>query len=128
VIQKGANYGWPIIATSINYNDSPLALPWPKEGQNFATPTLRWLPSIGACGLDVMQGSAFPEWKGDLVAGGLALGGPVFRIRVQNGKVVEEEKLFWRQGRVRDVAVGPDGMVYVALNQPDKIIRLVPVK
>jgi aldose sugar dehydrogenase len=128
LVQKGSNYGWPIIATSINYNDSPYSLPWPKTGQNFTTPVLRWLPSIGACGLDVMKGNAFPEWKGDLVAGGLALGAPVFRIRTQNGKVIEEEKLFWHQGRVRDVAVGPDGMVYVALNQPDKIIRLTPVK
>jgi aldose sugar dehydrogenase len=127
-IQKGANYGWPIIATSINYNDSPMSTPWSSESQKFTTPVLRWLPSIGACGLDVMKGSAFPEWKGDLIAGGLALGGPVFRLRVQNGQVIEREKLLWRQGRVRDTAVGPDGLVYVILNQPDKIIRLVPVK
>jgi aldose sugar dehydrogenase len=127
-IQKGANYGWPIIAASINYNDSPMSTPWPKPGQDFTVPILRWLPSIGPCGMDVMKGDAFPAWRGDIIAGGLALGGPVFRLRVQNGQVIEREKLIWRQGRVRETSVGPDGMLYIALNQPDKIIRLVPVK
>lgn len=126
-IQKAANYGWPKIAFSINYNDAPLSTPWPKEGQNFTLPVFRWLPSIGACGLDVVKGAAFPQWKGDLVAGGLS-GANVDRIRVKDDKVVEREELVFGKGRVRDVAVGPDGMIYVALNQPDKIVRLAPVK
>jgi glucose/arabinose dehydrogenase len=29
-------------------------------------------------------------------------------------------------GRVRDVVIGPEGYIYVALNQPDKIVRIVP--
>ncbi len=124
---KGSNYGWPIIAFSINYNDSPLATPWPKPGQNFRLPVLRFLPSIAACGLDLVRGSAFPDWKGDLVAGGLA-GTTVQRIRIKDDNVLEQEEILFGMGRVRDVAVAPDGSIYVALNQPDKIVRISPAK
>lgn len=124
-IKKGANYGWPVIAFSINYNDSPFQVPWPKPEQKFAMPAFRWLPSIGACGLDVVKGGAFPEWKGDLVAGGLS-GANVDRLRMKGGKLTEREELLYGMGRVREVSVGPDGMIYVALNQPDKVIRITP--
>ncbi|MFN8218597.1 MAG: PQQ-dependent sugar dehydrogenase [Fimbriimonadales bacterium] len=124
-IQKGANYGWPIISFGINYNDSPYSTPWPGQGQDFQLPIFRWLPSTGACGLDVMRGKAFPSWNGDLIAGGLS-GANVDRIRTQNGKFVEREELLQGIGRVRDVAVGPDGYLYIAINQPDKVVRLVP--
>ncbi|MGV3617389.1 MAG: PQQ-dependent sugar dehydrogenase [Fimbriimonas sp.] len=127
LITKGANYGWPTHAFSINYNDSPFVTPWPKEGEKINLPAFRWLPSIGASGLDVARGNAFPKWKGDLLAGGLA-GANLDRLRMKDGKLVEREELLHGLGRVREVAVGPDGNVYVALNGPDKIIRLVPAK
>lgn len=125
LIQKGANYGWPTHAFSINYNGAPLATPWPKQGENIALPAFRWMPSIGASGLDVVRGNAFPQWRGDLVAGGLS-GQNVDRIRVSGGSLVEREELIHGMGRVRDVATAPDGTIYVVLNGPDKIIRLVP--
>lgn len=123
-IERGANYGWPLVAFSINYNDTPLVTPWPKPDQKFVMPVYRWLPSIGACGLDVVRGSGFPNWKGDLLAGGLS-GANVDRLRIKGGKLVEREEIVHGLGRVREVAYGPDGHVYIALNQPDKIIRLV---
>jgi glucose/arabinose dehydrogenase len=126
-IDKGGNYGWPVVAWSINYNDAPFRTPWPKDDLKVNQPAFRWLPSIGACGLDVVRGSAFPQWKGDLVAGGLS-GANVDRLRMKDGKLVEREELVHGMGRVREVAVGPDGNVYIALNQPDKVIRLVPAK
>jgi glucose/arabinose dehydrogenase len=124
-IQKGNNYGWPIISFGINYNDSPLVVPWPTADQKFTMPVFRWLPSVGTSGLDVVRGNAFPEWKGDLVAGGLS-GQNLDRFRIKDDKVVDHEELIQGQGRVREVAVAPDGTIYVALNGPDKIIRLVP--
>ena len=87
----------------------------------------RWLPSTGASGLKIGKGKAFTKWNGDLIAGGLA-GQNVDRIRIKNDKVVEMETLVFGIGRVRDLAFGPDGYLYVALNGPDRIVRLVPVK
>lgn len=130
LIIKGANYGWPIVSFGINYNGSPHEVPWPKEGQDIKMPAFRWLPSTGAAGLTVVDGNKFPQWKGDLIAGGL-VGENVDRIRVKDGKMVEREELVYGMGRVRDLALGPDGFIYVVFNQsrenPDRIARLVPV-
>jgi aldose sugar dehydrogenase len=125
LIERGANYGWPTVSFGINYNDAPFRTPWPAPGQKITQPIYRWIPSIGACGLAVADGKAFPQWKGDLLAGGLS-GANIDRIRTKDGDFVEREEIFFGHGRVRDVRIGPDGYVYVALNQPDKIVRLVP--
>ncbi|MBL8065494.1 MAG: PQQ-dependent sugar dehydrogenase [Chthonomonadaceae bacterium] len=127
LIKKGSNYGWPVVAFSINYNDSPFRTPWPKADEDIELPAFRWLPSIGASGLDIYAGDAFPKWKGDLLAGGLS-GANLTRIRVADSGETSSEELLFGLGRVRDVRVGPNGYVYVALNQPDKIIRLRPAK
>lgn len=131
-VKRGANYGWPTISFGINYSGAPFVTPWQKSkpGEPELTmPALRWLPSIAACGLDTVRpgpaGEAFPKWKGDLMAGGLA-GQILVRVRVKDGAVVEQEEILQGMGRVRDVATGPDGSVYVVLNDPNKVIRLVP--
>lgn len=127
LISKGANYGWPVIAFSMNYNGTPFKTPWPKAGQDMKLPIFRWMPSTGACGLDVARGNAFEQWKGDLLAGGL-VGQNLDRLRMRDGKLVEREELVWGMGRIRDVAVGPEGYVYLVTNDPDRILRIVPAK
>ena len=71
--------------------------------------------------------TTFPEWSGDLFAGGLA-GENVDRLRVKGGKLIEREEILHGMGRVRDVAFGPDGLLYLVMNGPDKVVRLVPAK
>ncbi|MBL8047892.1 MAG: PQQ-dependent sugar dehydrogenase [Chthonomonas sp.] len=124
VIDKGANYGWPKIAFSINYNDTVLTTAYPSADQNFKMPAFRWLPSIGASGLAVVNSPKFKAWRGDFVAGGLA-GGNLDRIRLKDGKMVSQETILRDMGRVRDVRVGPDGAIYVVLNGADRIVRIV---
>ena len=129
-IVRGANYGWPIISYGINYNGAPYRVPWVdvldrKPAAELRMPEYHWLPSIAVCGLDIYRADAFPAWDGDLLAGGLA-GQVVDRVRIRDGKMVEREPILLNQGRVRDVIVGPDGAVYVALNDPDHVVRLVP--
>ncbi len=128
LVKPGANYGWPKITFGINYNGTPWSTPWPKSDEKFEMPVYRWMPSIAACGLDVSRagpkGDMFPKWKGDLFAGGLA-GQTVNRLRIKDGKVVEREEIFFGHGRVRDVVTGLDGSLYIVLNSPDRVIRLV---
>jgi glucose/arabinose dehydrogenase len=125
LVVRGANYGWPVVSHGINYGGTPFKTPWTPEGKSFTMPVTRWMPSIAACGLTLVDGNAFPDWKGDLLAGGLA-GSCVHRVRVRDGVVVEREEVLHGMGRVRDVVCGPDGLVYVVLNDPDRIVRLVP--
>jgi aldose sugar dehydrogenase len=134
-VTPARNYGWPRVSFGINYNDAPLVTPWPDRPINpdstdpagIVMPEFRWLPSIGACGMDCVGGPAdgpFAAWRGDLLAGGLS-GTNVDRFRVQGGKVVEHEPLLRGIGRVRDILHAPDGHIYVVLNGPDKVVRLV---
>ena len=125
-IEKGANYGWPAVSFGINYNDTPFRLPWPKPDQKINLPVFRWTPSIGASGFKPVSGNAYPQWKGDLIAGGLS-GANVDRFRIKDGTLIEREELLHGLGRVRDIGIGRDGLVYVVLNDPDKIVKLVPV-
>ncbi len=135
LVLKGRTYGWPTVSFGIDYSGAPFRTPWADasksaEGGPIVMPTYRWMPSIGACGLDVVKGDAFPKWKGDLVAGGLS-GANVDRLRVKvspdgTTELVECEEILFGKGRVRDVVTGPEGAIYVVLNGPDRVIRLVP--
>ena len=133
-VTRGRNYGWDRVSFGMHYSGQALETPWPDrpatatepltEGA-IVMPVYRWLPSIAACGLDSVTGAAFPQWRGDLLAGGL-IRQTVQRFRIDDGKVVEREEILDGLGRVRDVVTAPDGTIYVALNEPDKIVRLVP--
>ncbi|BCX47586.1 cytochrome c oxidase, cbb3 subunit III [Haloferula helveola] len=124
-IRKGLNYGWPVITYGMNYNGTPITGITEKEGME--QPVTYWVPSIATCGLDFYTGDRFPEWKNDLFAGALAQK-EVRRLRIKDHKVVEEEVILKDLGRVRDVTDGPDGYLYVILNDPDSILRLAPAE
>jgi len=130
LIEKGRDYGWNTVCYGINYNGSPHALPWlDAEGNtgDIAMPLHVWMPSTGVCGMSVGKTSdtIFPDWAGDFFAGGLS-GENIWRLRIADGKVIEKEEIIHKLGRVRDVVTGPDGAIYVTLNDPDKVIRLIP--
>lgn len=121
-ILRGANYGWPLASFGMDYSGKPFTAFTEKEG--IQSPLHHWTPSIAACGLACIAGDAFPAWRGDFLAGGLR--GELHRLRVGDGKVVESENLLADFGRIRDVRCGPDGFVYLVLNDPGRIVRLVP--
>jgi len=125
LIVRGANYGWPLVTHGMNYNGTPITGKTSAEG--IQDPVLHWTPSIAACGLAVYSGEAFPHWRNDIFAGALKQK-QIQRLRLVAGEVVEQEIIFEGMGRVRDVRCGPDGLIYVALNSPGMIIRLVPGK
>ncbi len=133
LVLPGKNYGWPVVTLGMNYDGMPMSYPGPdgkpvmsltsKDGME--SPITYWLPSIAVCGLDFYNGDKFPKWKGDLLVGALAQQ-EVRRLRIVDKKVVSQEIILKNVGRVRDVATGPDGLIYVILNGPDRIVRLVP--
>ncbi len=125
LIRKGVNYGWPVISYGINYNGTTFTNKTEMKGM--AQPVTYWVPSIAPSGMAFISGSRYPGWEGDLLVGSLRF--KYLNLCKMDGKeVTGEEKLLKNIGRLRDVRLGPDGYIYVAVEDPGYIFRLVPVK
>ncbi|WP_276496833.1 PQQ-dependent sugar dehydrogenase [Pontibacter litorisediminis] len=125
VAEKGKNYGWPVISYGINYNGTVLTELTKKEGME--QPLHYWVPSIGPSGMAFVTGSRYKNWAGDLMVGSLRFQF-LSRLEMDGEKILGEEKLLKNIGRVRDVKMGPDGFLYVAVETPGTIYRLMPVE
>jgi glucose/arabinose dehydrogenase len=127
LIEGGKNYGWSNTSYGMNYNGTPME-GTVTEREGITNPVHYWVPSIAVCGLDFYHGKKFPEWQNDLFVGALK-DQSVTRMRLEGGEVTENEVILKNIGRVRDVACNPyDGCLYVILNGPRNVIRLVPAK
>ena len=122
IIKPGKNYGWPVITYGINYDDSVItddsALPGMEQPLHY------WVPSIAPSGMAFINSDRYPGWNGNLLVGSLKFQ-YLDLVFLDNGKVVKEEKLMEGMGRVRTVKVGPDGYIYVSVEQLG-IVRLMP--
>jgi len=129
VSAPGANYGWPVIGYGVNYRSGSI-IHEATHMDGMEQPKHIWVPSIGASGLVFYTGDKFPEWQGNLLAGGLA-GQNIDRLTIEDGEVVASETILRGMGRVRDIRQGPDGYIYVALEArgggETPIVRLEPV-
>ncbi|MCZ0952728.1 MAG: PQQ-dependent sugar dehydrogenase [Rhodospirillaceae bacterium] len=131
LILPGVNYGWPVIGYGVNYRSgTPIHASGEREGME--QPRTFWIPSIGASGLIVYDGDAFPEWRGDIFAGGLAATHRrLSRITVDDdGRVMTQESLLHGVYRIREVRQGPDGFIYLATDNRagglTDIVRMEP--
>lgn len=123
IIKPGRNYGWPVITYGINYNGKTISNISAKEGME--QPEHYWTPSIGASGLAFVTGNRYPGWENNILSGALRFK-YLNRSELKDNKVTHEEILFRNIGRVRDVRMGPDGYIYMAVESPGKVYKLVP--
>ncbi|MEZ5105626.1 MAG: PQQ-dependent sugar dehydrogenase [Draconibacterium sp.] len=123
LIKSGKNYGWPEISYGINYNGAIITEFTHKEGME--QPALYWRPSIAVCGLDFYRGDLFPKWKNKLLVGALKYE-EVRLLDIEDDRVMHDEVILKGAGRVRDVSTGPDGAIYVVLNDPGTVLKLTP--
>jgi glucose/arabinose dehydrogenase len=90
-----------------------------------------WVPSIATSGLMVYTGDRFPEWKGNIFVGGMA-GEQLARLTLDGQDVEQEETLYFGMGRIRDVRQGPDGYIYLAIDDRQggltPVVRLEPAE
>jgi glucose/arabinose dehydrogenase len=112
IIEKGKNYGWPVIVHGIDYPGTAIGEGIThKEGME--EPVYYWDPVIAPSGLAFYTGNLFPQWQSSVFVGGLR-GMVLDRLTLANDRVVAEEPLLTDlRARIRDVRVGPDGAVYV---------------
>ncbi len=122
LVQKGRNYGWPVITYGMNYDGTPITNLTAKEGME--QPVNYWVPSIAVSSIAFYRGTKFPKWDGQLFLGALAQE-ELRRLVLADGKVTHQEVLFKGVGRVRDVVSGPDGHIYVGFDG-GRVARLVP--
>lgn len=127
IIEKGKNYGWPVIVHGINYPGTKIGDAI-VEKAGMEQPRYYWDPVIAPGALAFYKGTLFPQWQGHALIG--ALGGQaLFRLELdKNDKVVNEEPLLMDLGaRIRDVQVFPDGAIYILTEgQNGKLLKVTP--
>jgi glucose/arabinose dehydrogenase len=135
LVLPGRNYGWPVIGFGVQYGGEQIHGSREREGMQ--QPLQHWTPSIAPSGLMIYTGNQFPEWRGNIFVGGLS-GKELHRLPMvkagdsyQVGRM-ERPPLLQGFGRIRDVRQGPDGFIYLAVDDRrggslTPIVRLEPV-
>jgi len=127
IIEKGKNYGWPVIGYGIDYDGSKIHESTAKPGME--QPLKYWVPSIAPSGMAFYTGDLFPAWKGNLFIGALKAQ-MLVRLEIDGETVGKEERLL--QGlneRIRDVRMAPDGALWLLTdNSSGRILRVTPAR
>ena len=124
LIEPGKNYGWPLVSYATNYNGTPI--PSPDSRPDLQKPVIYWTPIIGPGNLMFYNGTAFPQWKGSALIGGMA-SKSLNRVTFDGkGGATPAER--WDVGhRIRDVEVGPDGTLWMLEDaNPGGLFRVDP--
>ena len=133
IIEKGKNYGWGVISMGLQNGITE------RSHEGMEQPIVYYTPTIAPSGIAFYGGSKYPAWKDNLFVAALA-GQQLRRLETSGRKVVHQEIVFEQFGRVRAVTTGPDGLLYVLLQNPTgsgtgvglsastpgMVIRLVP--
>jgi glucose/arabinose dehydrogenase len=124
LIKPGKNYGWPLVSYGSNYNDVPI--PSPDTRPDLVKPVIYWVPVIAPGNLMFYKGALFPQWNGSAIATGLSAEALIRIIFDGKGGARTAER--WKVGhRVRDVAVAPDGALWMVEDaKPGGLFRLTP--
>jgi aldose sugar dehydrogenase len=123
--EAGLNYGWPVITYGEDYGGGPIG-----EGitaqEGMEQPIYYWDPIIAPGGMAFYEGDLFEEWQGDLLVSSLKPGS-LIRLRLDGDRVTGEERFLTDAGRIRDVAMSPDGALWVVTDEADgRLLKLTP--
>ncbi len=128
IIEKGGNYGWPVVSFGVDYDGTPVGA-GKQHHAGMIDPVWHWTPSIAPSGMAFYSGDLFPGWKGSLFNGALKFM-LLSRLMLDGDKVVKEERMLeGLHERIRDVRQGPDGALYLLTdNAAGRILRVAPAK
>ena len=126
ILSSGKNYGWPEITYGKNYSGTTITKYTHKEGME--QPVIHWTPSIAVCGIDFYDGELFNNWKNNLLVSSLKFE-RLYRLEIDDDdKVIDQEIIYEAGSRIRDGQTGPEGFIYIALEDPGRIVRFIPIK
>jgi glucose/arabinose dehydrogenase len=125
LVQRGKNYGWPTIGYGEEYSGKRIHRSTQAPGME--QPVYYWDPVISPSGLTIYSGTLFPEWRGNFLIGALS-GQALVRLVLRNDRVVGEERLLTHlNGRIREVAQGPDGALYLLTDASNgRLLKVTP--
>lgn len=116
--EAGKNYGWPLVSWGRNYDGSDI--PNPNTRPDLEDAVIVWTPTISPSGMIFYNGDLFPEWNGHAIIGGLTSSGIVI-VEIKDGNAKEVERIPVA-ARIRDVAQGPDGAVYLITDDDNGMV------
>jgi glucose/arabinose dehydrogenase len=123
LVQRGKNYGWPVVSNGDNYDGSKI--PDHPTRTEFQQPVRTWTPVISPSGAMVYSGAIFPAWRGNLLVGGLS-SQALIRLVMDGDRVASEERIAMGR-RIRDVIQAPDGAILVIVDdRRGDLLRLTP--
>lgn len=125
LIEKGKNYGWPVITWGIDYDDTPVSDIQEKEGME--QPLTYYVPSIATSGMTMVTSDKYPAWKGDILIGALAKM-HINRVDMDGAAAGEQEIMLQDIGRVRQVSQSPDGYIYAITEGTGLMVKLIPIR
>jgi glucose/arabinose dehydrogenase len=127
LIEKGSNYGYPIVSNGEHYDGKPI--PDHSTRPEFNAPEITW-NGVSPAGMMIYSGKLFPQWRGNAFMGGLS-GQNLIRIAI-DGKNAREAERFDMGARIREVEQGPDGAIYVLEDERNgsggRLLRLAPAR
>jgi glucose/arabinose dehydrogenase len=131
LLLPGENYGWPLVSRGMNYDGTPVAyghqLGISIDPETLVDPIVDLTPSPAVSSFVFYDGNAFPAWRGNMLVGTLKAT-ELYRMVVEGTRIVHVEILLEGLGRIRDIEVDANGLVYVLLEHASgsRIVRLVP--
>ena len=124
-IFQGQNYGWPTVTFGVNYSGTKITDEVSRAGM--VSPVTYWVPSIAPGGMAFVAGNTYTGWKNNLLVGSLKFQ-QLHRLEFNySGEVTRREVLLDGIGRVRAIEQAADGLMYIAIENGGRIIRLRPV-
>lgn len=129
LIQRGANYGYPVVSNGDHYDGRKI--PDHSPGDGFAAPAISWTPVISPADLMVYRGSLFPQWRGNAFAAGLSAKG-IVRIALGEDGSAREAARYDMGARIRGIVEGPAGALWVLEDErydsQGRLLRLTPAE
>ncbi|MFN3608486.1 MAG: PQQ-dependent sugar dehydrogenase [Hyphomonas sp.] len=125
LIVRGQNYGYPEVSNGEHYDGRKI--PNHDTRPEFAAPAVYWVPAISPAGLEIYYGGQFPDWNGNAFIGGLS-SKALIRVELDEEGITGKEggRYSWDK-RIREVAEGPEGAIYVLEDEGGaRLIRLTP--
>lgn len=122
IIKKAANYGWAVVTYGIDYDGTSISSETVKPG--IEDPIYYWVPSIAPSGMAFVTSDRYPDWKGHLLVGSLKFQ-YLELVKLNGNKIIGRQKIATDVGRLRNVAQGPDGYIYIGV-EGKGILKIIP--